>query len=182
MRCTPIRRSAGSVIVRCSCSVRWSASEPPAATNSSRFGASPVPPLCVFGRSDAHPDGSSAKSRRVRFGAVRFGQILSSGTVERSRMLLGFPGSLSILLRRLLTARCASSDGSGATSSRSSKGLRSSSVSTNRPSSMLDSWSKRMACCSWGVITSCWPCRNSNLGESTIMAPIVARTYHGVKV
>src|SRR5262245_4202918 len=38
-----------------------------------------------------------------------------------------------------------------------------------------------MACCSWGVITSCWSWRNSNVGEST-MAPMVARTHHGVKI
>ena len=28
-----------------------------------------------------------------------------------------------------------------------------------------------MACCSWGVITSCWPCLNSNFGASAIVGP-----------
>jgi hypothetical protein len=52
----------------------------------------------------------------------------------------------------------------------------------NVQGSTLNNWSKRIACCSWGVITSCWPCLSSNLGASAMVAPIVARTCHGVKL
>ncbi len=55
-----------------------------------------------------------------------------------------------------------------APSSCSSSGLRSSSLSTYCVSSMFDSCNRRMACCSCGVITSCWPCLSSSFVESAM--------------
>ena len=54
-------------------------------------------------------------------------------------------------------------------SSRSSSGLRSSSVSTKAASSRLESCSSLIACCSCGVITRLWLCRSSSFGVNAIL-------------
>ena len=176
MRCAPISRSAGSVISELQLLVQVVGERATGGDEVLEVGV-----LAAEGVAGARPQRRPARLDRARrrCAVARRAPLrpfVGVAVDERGLVLASLQSCLAVGVACILRAYGSVALGpvSGASSSRSSSGLRSSSVSTKAYSSMLDSCSSRIACCSWGVITSCWPCLNSNFGESAITAPIVA--------